>query len=76
MQQRRDRLDDQPGDCEPDEWDRVLAVNARGAFLPRQPMGRLGLAEDVAHAVCYLASDDADFVTGTVLTIDGGLTAA
>lgn len=46
------------------------------ALRARQPMGRLGTAEEVAEAVRYLASDAAAFVTGSVLTIDGGLTAA
>jgi NAD(P)-dependent dehydrogenase (short-subunit alcohol dehydrogenase family) len=39
-------------------------------------MGRLGTAEEIAEAALYLASDAAGFVTGTALTIDGGLTAA
>lgn len=42
----------------------------------RQPLGRLGTADEIATAVAYLASDDAAFVTGTALVIDGGLTAA
>ena len=36
------------------------------------PMGRLGTPEDLAHAVAFLASDKADFITGQVLTCDGG----
>jgi NAD(P)-dependent dehydrogenase (short-subunit alcohol dehydrogenase family) len=39
-------------------------------------MGRLGTPEEIATSVVYLASDDAAFVTGTALVIDGGLTAA
>jgi 2-keto-3-deoxy-L-fuconate dehydrogenase len=46
------------------------------ALRARQPMGRLGRPGEIAEAVLYLASDAAAFVTGTVLTIDGGLTAA
>ena len=42
----------------------------------RQPMRRLGEPGEIAEAVLYLASDAAAFVTGSVLTIDGGLTAA
>jgi 2-keto-3-deoxy-L-fuconate dehydrogenase len=46
------------------------------ALRARQPMGRLGTPEEVARAVLYLASDDAAFITGSGLVIDGGLTAA
>ena len=46
------------------------------ALQARQPMGRLGLPEEIADAVAYLASDAAAFVTGTAFVIDGGLTAA
>ena len=42
----------------------------------RHPTGRLGRPEDIANAVAWLASDDAAFVTGQCLTVDGGLTAA
>lgn len=42
----------------------------------RQPLGRLGTPEEIAAAVAYLVSDEAAFVTGTTLVIDGGLTAA
>ncbi len=48
----------------------------RAALQARQPMGRLGLPEEIAKAALYLASDDAAFITGTSLVIDGGLTAA
>lgn len=40
------------------------------------PLGRIGKPEDIADAVAFLASDKASFITGTVLTVDGGLTAA
>lgn len=42
----------------------------------RQPMGRLGKPEEIASMVRYLASDEAAFITGAHLAIDGGLTAA
>ncbi len=45
---------------------------ARAAFLPSFPLGRLIEAEDVAKAVLYLASDLADMITGHVLEVDGG----
>ena len=38
----------------------------------RHPMGRLGKPEEIAHAALYLVSDDASFVTGTSLAVDGG----
>ena len=41
---------------------------------PGMPWGRLGTPEDIARAAAYLASDAADYVTGTVLRVDGGLT--
>jgi NAD(P)-dependent dehydrogenase (short-subunit alcohol dehydrogenase family) len=50
-------------------------VAARQTLVARQPMGRLGTPEEVAAAALYLASDDAAFITGTGLVIDGGLTA-
>ena len=43
--------------------------------LRRLPMGRVGTATDIAYGVLYLASDEASFVTGTELVIDGGTTA-
>jgi NAD(P)-dependent dehydrogenase (short-subunit alcohol dehydrogenase family) len=60
-------------------WVRRLvdeAGESLDALRARQPMGRLGLPEEIADAVAYLASDAAGFVTGTTLVIDGGLTAA
>jgi len=39
---------------------------------PTLPWGRLGTPDDIGHAAAYLASDDADYVTGTVLRVDGG----
>jgi 2-keto-3-deoxy-L-fuconate dehydrogenase len=47
---------------------------ARGAFIARQPMGRLGTPEEIAELAVYLASDAAQFVTGQAVVIDGGLT--
>ncbi len=47
---------------------------ARKQFVARQPMGRLGTAEEVAKAALFLVSEDARFVTGTAFSIDGGFT--
>jgi NAD(P)-dependent dehydrogenase (short-subunit alcohol dehydrogenase family) len=48
----------------------------RAELRARQPVGRLGRPDEVASAIRYLASDEAAFVTGSLLTIDGGWTAA
>jgi 2-keto-3-deoxy-L-fuconate dehydrogenase len=45
---------------------------ARAAFLARQPMGRLGRAEEIADLALYLASDESSFTTGQTHIIDGG----
>jgi 2-keto-3-deoxy-L-fuconate dehydrogenase len=44
----------------------------RQAFIARQPMGRLGMAEEIAAAAVYLASDESAFTTGTTVVADGG----
>ena len=41
----------------------------------RQPVGRMGQPGEIAHTALYLASDEAAFVTGSALVIDGGWTA-
>jgi 3-oxoacyl-[acyl-carrier protein] reductase len=51
----------------------VLPAEARDAMLASTPLGRLGDPEDVARAVRFLCSDDAAFITGEVLLVDGGL---
>lgn len=45
---------------------------ARAGFVERQPMKRIGLAEEIASLVVYLASDEASFTTGQAFAIDGG----
>jgi 3-oxoacyl-[acyl-carrier protein] reductase len=51
----------------------VLTEEQRGLILSNTPLGRLGSPEDVAAAVRFLCSDEAAFVTGDVLLVDGGL---
>ncbi len=72
-----------PGTVATPSLDERIAVNAaeagsmdaaRAAFVARQPMGRLGTAEEIAALAVYLASDAAAFVTGQAVVIDGGMT--
>ena len=51
----------------------VLPEAVREAILGNTPLGRLGTPEDVAGAVRFLCSDEASFITGEVLLVDGGL---
>ena len=51
----------------------VLPEETRGLILQNTPLGRLGEPEDVASAVRFLCSDEAAFITGEVLLVDGGL---
>ena len=51
----------------------ALSDGQRTAMLDMVPLGRLGAPQEIAAAIEYLASEDAGFVTGTVLPIDGGL---
>ena len=51
----------------------VLPEEATAAMLQQTPLGRLGEPEDVARAVRFLASEEASFVTGEVVLVDGGL---
>ncbi len=59
--------------------DRIAALGdvekARKAFIDRQPMGRLGTAEEMAALAVYLASDESSFTTGAIHLADGGMTA-
>ena len=57
------------------ETDMTAAMTdaAKTATLASIPMGRLGAAEDVARAIAFLASDEAAYITGQVLAVDGGM---
>ena len=58
--------------------DRIAAQGGtpqvRDAFIARQPLGRLGTAEEVASLALYLASDESAFTTGAIHIVDGGFT--
>ena len=60
-----------PGPIRTAQWDRLseeeIAASARETV-----MGRLGHADEVAGAIAFLLGDDASFITGTTLTVDGG----
>lgn len=66
-----------PGTVETAAWDNVKATDPDIYERLRQkyPLGRLGKPVDIANAALFLASDEAAFVTGAVLVVDGGLTA-
>ncbi|MFN8453765.1 MAG: 3-oxoacyl-[acyl-carrier-protein] reductase [Anaerolineae bacterium] len=51
----------------------VLPEETIKSIVGNTPLGRLGTVEEIAHAVLFLASDEAAFITGQVLTVDGGL---
>ena len=51
----------------------VLSDEVRQSILQKVPLGRLGQPDDIAAAVAYLASAEASYVTGQVLTVDGGM---
>jgi len=61
-----------PGFIKTDMTD-VLPEKAKERALAAIPLGRMGTAEEVASAVCFLASDAAAYITGQVLPVDGGM---
>ena len=61
-----------PGFIETDMTD-VLDANLREKLLETIPLGRLGQPQDIAAAVCFLASAGAGYITGTVLPVNGGM---
>jgi 3-oxoacyl-[acyl-carrier protein] reductase len=63
------------GYVETDIWAGV-SEEARATLLNMIPLGRKGMPEDIAHAVAFLASDEASYITGQVLAVDGGMAMA
>jgi len=55
------------------EMTRALTEQARDEWASRIPLRRLGTPGDVASAVCFLASDEASYITGHVLAVNGGM---
>jgi 3-oxoacyl-[acyl-carrier protein] reductase len=52
---------------------RSLSEDQQNALKVNIPLGRLGSPEDIAHAVSFLASENAGYITGTTLHVNGGL---
>jgi 3-oxoacyl-[acyl-carrier protein] reductase len=52
---------------------KAITEKAQGDWAVQIPLGRLGTAADVAAAVCFLASDEASYITGQVLAVNGGM---
>ena len=61
-----------PGFVETD-MTKAIAEKASGDWMSQIPLGRIGRPEDVAAAVCFLASDEASYITGQVLAVNGGM---
>jgi NAD(P)-dependent dehydrogenase (short-subunit alcohol dehydrogenase family) len=61
-----------PGFVDTPILDQARGTEFEDAMIAMTPMGRLGRPEEIAAAVAYLASDDASFVTGSELVVDGG----
>jgi 3-oxoacyl-[acyl-carrier protein] reductase len=61
-----------PGLIETD-MTKVITEKAHGDWTAQIPLGRLGTTADVAAAVCFLASDEASYITGQVLAVNGGM---
>ena len=51
----------------------VLSEEVRSAILKQIPVGRFGKVEDVAHCALFLASEQANYINGQVIQVDGGL---
>ncbi|MES1248322.1 MAG: SDR family NAD(P)-dependent oxidoreductase [Actinomycetota bacterium] len=64
-----------PGPIQTENWIAASTPESTARATAELPLRRLGTPADVAAAVCFLASDDAAFVTGQTLYVDGGLTA-
>ena len=60
----------------PTDLTSIVPKDVQDAMLKQIPLGRFGTAEDVANAIAFLASDQAAYITGQVLIVDGGMVTA
>src|SRR5260221_457040 len=60
----------------PTDLTSIIPKNVQDAMLAQIPLARFGTAEDVANALAFLASDEASYITGQVLVVDGGMVTA
>jgi NAD(P)-dependent dehydrogenase (short-subunit alcohol dehydrogenase family) len=65
-----------PGIIETEGVQAELSEQDRSALLAMTPLGRVGRPEEIAHAVAFLVSDEAGFINGALLAVDGGILAA
>ena len=61
-----------PGMTATEAVEKHLSDDFRNFFMKHIPLGRMGLPEEIAEAVCYFASDAASYTTGQILTVSGG----
>lgn len=61
-----------PGFIETDMTEELTEEQSR-AIIDQIPLGRMGSVDDIAHAVCFLVSDQANYITGTTLHVNGGM---
>ena len=61
-----------PGSIETDMTD-VLSEKVKEASVSQIPLGKFGKPEDIANMVAFLASEKADYITGQVISVDGGM---
>ena len=59
----------------PTDLTSIVAQPVQDAMLKQIPLARFGTPEDVANAIAFLASDEAAYITGQVLVVDGGMVA-
>ena len=61
-----------PGMTATEAVEKYLSDDFRNLFMRHIPLGRMGLPEEIAEAVCYFASDASSYVTGQILAVSGG----